>query len=154
MTPYTPKPGSVADVVLRALSIDGAPERIYRAEVAKTLGKKTSNVELCCISALLAGALVREREGRRAGPGVVLASPEYPMTLVEPAWRREQAVLMALRASGRTLTAFQVAQALGMSTSGAYKILASMTRDGRIRARAGARRKRPGARPIRYEVAA
>lgn len=76
------------------------------------------------------------------------------MTIVEPAWRRERAVLTALRAAGRTLTACQIAQALGMSTSGAYKILASMTRDGRIRARAGARRKRRGARPIRYGVAA
>ncbi|GIK83040.1 MAG: hypothetical protein BroJett024_41450 [Alphaproteobacteria bacterium] len=62
MTAYTPRPGSTAHVLLTALSLPTAPERIYRGEIRRVTQKPPTNIDLALAVAVRHGAIVRGRD--------------------------------------------------------------------------------------------
>lgn len=60
MTVYRPRPGSVADYVIRRLSAPLAPERISSCAIQRELGKPSAaNIWMCCERAVDVGLLDR-----------------------------------------------------------------------------------------------
>lgn len=59
---YTPRPGSTAAIVLTALRLPTAPERIYRGEIRRVTSKQPTNIDLALAVAVRHGAIVRGRD--------------------------------------------------------------------------------------------
>lgn len=59
---YTPRPGTTPHVVLTALSLPDAPERIYRGEIRRVTQKQPTNIDLALAVAVRNGLLTRGRD--------------------------------------------------------------------------------------------